>query len=124
MFPVRRISGQLRSRVATRERNRVLRANAPAFDMSSRMRATICLLALTGMIQPAVALDSAEWRKQSVYQASHDAKLECSSVAYMPTIQVMTDRFARTDGRSVDCDLGKNRYCGGTWQGLSEREYR
>lgn len=43
-------------------------------------------------------LSAAEWRSQSIYQ-------------------VMTDRFARTDGStSASCNL--NAYCGGTWQGL------
>ncbi|KAI4851886.1 putative alpha-amylase [Aureobasidium sp. EXF-8846] len=46
----------------------------------------------------AQALSPAEWRAQSIYQ-------------------VMTDRFARTDGSTTaSCDLGN--YCGGTWQGL------
>jgi hypothetical protein len=46
----------------------------------------------------ASALTPAQWRSQSIYQ-------------------VITDRFARTDGStSASCDL--NRYCGGTWQGL------
>lgn len=46
----------------------------------------------------ASALTSAQWRSQSIYQ-------------------VMTDRFARTDGSTTaSCDV--NRYCGGTWQGL------
>ena len=44
------------------------------------------------------ALTPAQWRSQSIYQ-------------------VITDRFARTDGSTTaPCDL--NRYCGGTWQGL------
>jgi alpha-amylase len=47
------------------------------------------------------ALTSAQWRSQSIYQ-------------------VITDRFARTDGStSASCDL--NRYCGGTWQGLIKK---
>ncbi|ORY63946.1 alpha-amylase [Pseudomassariella vexata] len=46
----------------------------------------------------ASALSAEEWQKQSIYQ-------------------VMTDRFARTDGStSADCDLVT--YCGGTWRGL------
>ena len=46
----------------------------------------------------ASALTPAQWRAQSIYQ-------------------VITDRFARTDGStSAPCDL--NKYCGGTWQGL------
>jgi hypothetical protein len=47
------------------------------------------------------ALTPAQWRSQSIYQ-------------------VITDRFARTDGStSALCDL--NRYCGGTWQGLIKK---
>lgn len=43
-------------------------------------------------------LSSSGWRAQSIYQ-------------------VMTDRFARTDGSTTaSCDLSD--YCGGTWQGL------
>ncbi|KAG9602650.1 alpha-amylase, partial [Aureobasidium melanogenum] len=46
----------------------------------------------------AQALSPAEWRAQSIYQ-------------------VMTDRFARTDGSTTAaCDLSD--YCGGTWEGL------
>jgi alpha-amylase len=46
----------------------------------------------------AQALSPSGWRAQSIYQ-------------------VMTDRFARTDGSTTaSCDLGD--YCGGTWQGL------
>jgi hypothetical protein len=47
------------------------------------------------------ALTPAQWRSQSIYQ-------------------VITDRFARTDGStSAPCDL--NKYCGGTWQGLIKK---
>ncbi|KAG9604717.1 alpha-amylase, partial [Aureobasidium melanogenum] len=46
----------------------------------------------------AQALSPAGWRAQSIYQ-------------------VMTDRFARTDGSTTAaCDLSD--YCGGTWEGL------
>ncbi|THZ25610.1 putative alpha-amylase [Aureobasidium pullulans] len=49
-------------------------------------------------------LSPSEWRPQSIYQ-------------------VMTDRFARTDGSTTaSCDLGD--YCGGTWTGLiNELDY-
>lgn len=52
------------------------------------------LLALGKLSEAAVAT---EWASRSIYQ-------------------VMTDRFAVTDGSSPDCDLYK--YCGGTWEGL------
>ena len=41
---------------------------------------------------------SAEWAARSIYQ-------------------VMTDRFARSDGSSDDCSA-IDKYCGGTWIGL------
>lgn len=46
------------------------------------------------------ALSPAQWRGQSVYQ-------------------VLTDRFARTDGSTTaTCNTGDQNYCGGTWQGI------
>ncbi|GKT42259.1 alpha-amylase 2 [Colletotrichum spaethianum] len=49
------------------------------------------------------ALSPAEWRSQTIYQ-------------------VMTDRFARTDGSTtVPCDLGEQTYCGGSWKGIAQR---
>jgi alpha-amylase len=43
-------------------------------------------------------LTPAQWRQESIYQ-------------------VITDRFARTDGSTTaSCDI--NDYCGGSWQGL------
>lgn len=33
-------------------------------------------------------------------------------------MQVITDRFARTDGSHPACDTSARRYCGGSWQGL------
>jgi alpha-amylase len=46
------------------------------------------------------ALSPADWRKQAVYQ-------------------VLTDRFARTDGSTTaTCDTSLGEYCGGTWRGI------
>lgn len=46
------------------------------------------------------ALTPAQWRGQSIYQ-------------------VLTDRFARTDGStSASCNTGDQNYCGGTWKGI------
>jgi alpha-amylase len=54
----------------------------------------------SGLIGPISALSPAEWRGQSIYQ-------------------VITDRFARTDGSTTAaCDPGMGQYCGGTWQGI------
>jgi alpha-amylase len=56
------------------------------------------LSSLSAILAIAQALSPSEWRAQSIYQ-------------------VMTDRFARTDGSTTaSCDLGN--YCGGTWEGL------
>lgn len=46
------------------------------------------------------AATAEEWASQSIYQ-------------------VMTDRFAVTDGSNPNCDLYK--YCGGTWQGIRNK---
>lgn len=47
-----------------------------------------------------LALSPAGWRSQSIYQ-------------------VLTDRFARTDGSTTAaCNVGDQLYCGGTWQGI------
>lgn len=56
------------------------------------------LLAALSVAALAHALTPAQWRSQSIYQ-------------------VVTDRFARTDGSTTaSCNL--NNYCGGTWEGL------
>ena len=62
----------------------------------------LCLLyALISIVSLIDGLTPAQWRAQSIYQ-------------------VMTDRFARTDGSTTAaCDL--NEYCGGTWRGLINR---
>ncbi|KAL3421466.1 alpha-amylase [Phlyctema vagabunda] len=57
-----------------------------------------CALAL--LANTAFALSPAEWRSQSIYQ-------------------VVTDRFAHTDGSTTaPCDMVKQSYCGGTWRGI------
>ena len=49
------------------------------------------------------ALSPDQWRQQSIYQ-------------------VLTDRFARTDGSTTaPCDPSASRYCGGTWQGIVQK---
>jgi len=56
------------------------------------------LFYLAGLVQ---CLTPAQWRSQSIYQ-------------------VLTDRFARTDGSTTaSCDV--NKYCGGSWQGIIKK---
>jgi len=56
------------------------------------------LLALWLWIAGVLSLNASEWAKQSIYQ-------------------VLTDRFARTDG-STSASCTRSEYCGGTWRGL------
>ncbi|OBT84877.1 hypothetical protein VE02_05923 [Pseudogymnoascus sp. 03VT05] len=64
------------------------------------MRALDVLLAAFSLLPAAQALSPAEWRSQSIYQ-------------------VVTDRFARADGSTTaHCDLTKQDYCGGSWNGI------
>nr|AOO85390.1 alpha-amylase [Aureobasidium pullulans] len=61
-------------------------------------RLLFTLLYLTGLVQ---CLTPAQWRSQSIYQ-------------------VLTDRFARTDGSTTaSCDV--NKYCGGSFQGIIKK---
>jgi len=49
------------------------------------------------------AASPAEWRGRSIYQ-------------------IMTDRFARSDGSLIaKCDVQQGRYCGGSWSGITQR---
>lgn len=51
----------------------------------------------------AFAATGDEWRSKTIYQ-------------------VMTDRFARSDGSTTaTCDTSQGIYCGGSWQGLIDR---
>ena len=59
----------------------------------------IALLALA--FAPTLAADAASWRSRSIYQ-------------------LLTDRFARTDGSTTaTCDTGDQIYCGGSWAGIT-----
>ncbi|KAK2020081.1 alpha amylase [Colletotrichum eremochloae] len=63
------------------------------------------LLAVTALYHGASvsALSPAEWRSQTIYQ-------------------VMTDRFARSDGSTTaPCNMADQTYCGGTWKGIAQR---
>ncbi len=61
---------------------------------------TPALAALATVASTASALSPAGWRSQSIYQ-------------------VLTDRFAQTDGRTTaPCNAAEGIYCGGTFQGI------
>lgn len=56
--------------------------------------------ALACTLSAVSALTPAQWRSQSIYQ-------------------VLTDRFARTDGSTTaSCNTADQVYCGGTWEGI------
>lgn len=63
---------------------------------------TLSSLLALGAVHGAAALDAAGWRNQSIYQ-------------------VITDRFARTDGSSPLCDASLGTACGGTWKGITNK---
>lgn len=59
-------------------------------------------LGLTSSVLVAAATPD-QWRGRSIYQ-------------------IMTDRFARTDGSTTAaCDVSKFEYCGGTWKGIQSK---
>jgi len=65
------------------------------------MCSLLTLVALSlALVQSTIAANAEAWRSRSIYQ-------------------IITDRFARTDGSTTaTCDAGNGLYCGGTWQGI------
>ncbi|KFY07751.1 hypothetical protein V492_06851 [Pseudogymnoascus sp. VKM F-4246] len=63
-------------------------------------QAAALLLTASSFFSVAAAKTAAEWRELSIYQ-------------------VLTDRFATTDGTSPSCAISD--YCGGTWKGLENK---
>lgn len=47
--------------------------------------------------------------------------LSQADLRYRSIYQVITDRFARSDGQNTHCDTGAREYCGGTWRGIANR---
>ncbi|OBT61381.1 hypothetical protein VE03_09244 [Pseudogymnoascus sp. 23342-1-I1] len=68
--------------------------------LSQITQATGLLLTATSFLPIVVAKTAAEWRELSIYQ-------------------VLTDRFATTDGSSPTCAITD--YCGGTWAGIESQ---
>ncbi|KAB8225235.1 glycoside hydrolase superfamily [Aspergillus novoparasiticus] len=63
----------------------------------------ICAVSTLALLLPAMAADTKAWKSRSIYQA-------------------MTDRFARTDGSTIDAyNTTAGLYCGGTWRGMIDR---
>ncbi|KAL9050866.1 MAG: hypothetical protein Q9162_006375 [Coniocarpon cinnabarinum] len=61
----------------------------------------LCVAVLLARV--CLAADAATWRSHSIYQ-------------------VLTDRFAQTDGStSAPCNVGDRVYCGGSWQGITNQ---
>jgi len=68
------------------------------FNFNKRTLVITLLLALTVLSPLAFTKTAEEWKSRSVYQ-------------------IITDRFARTDGNTTQCD-NLNDYCGGTFKGI------
>lgn len=74
-------------------------STAPTAFVSNPLRYLILLILLT-LVSKAESAQINDWRSRSIYQ-------------------IITDRFARTDGSTTaPCVLGDQLYCGGTWQGI------
>ncbi|KAJ8518932.1 hypothetical protein ONZ45_g4065 [Pleurotus djamor] len=61
-------------------------------------------LAFSLALAPSLVLGAGldDWRSRSIYQ-------------------VVTDRFATSDGSTPFCDTGARKYCGGTWKGITRQ---
>lgn len=67
------------------------------------MRSLSTLAAGVALLPSSLAATNANWRTRSIYQ-------------------VLTDRFARTDGSTTaTCNTADRVYCGGSWQGIIDK---
>lgn len=66
------------------------------------------LLAIQGLLWLALAL-------------SPVSALSQADLRYRSIYQVVTDRFARSDGQNPPCDPSLRDYCGGTWRGIATK---
>ena len=64
------------------------------------MRTLLCICIALLSITAIASKTKAEWKQRSIYQ-------------------ILTDRFATSDGSSPSCTLSK--YCGGTWKGIQNK---
>lgn len=60
------------------------------------------LLLSSVLAAPALAASASDWQNRTIYQ-------------------LVTDRFATTDGSSPTCNTEDRKYCGGTWQGVIKK---
>ena len=61
---------------------------------------SLVFLTLISTVQTVFAATADQWRGRSIYE-------------------VVTDRFARTDGSTtVACNTADRKFCGGTWRGI------
>jgi len=81
-----------------------VRFNVGYLHLVDNMRSILFLLFwIVLAVSEIRAAAPSEWRSKSIYQ-------------------VLTDRFARTDGStSATCDTGDRVYCGGTYRGLIDK---
>ncbi|CCM00545.1 uncharacterized protein FIBRA_02579 [Fibroporia radiculosa] len=59
----------------------------------------LSLLVCATFVIPTLCASAQNWQKRSIYQ-------------------LVTDRFATTDGSAPSCDTSERRYCNGTWKGI------
>ena len=74
-------------------------------------------LAVFSFFASSLAASANDWRSRSIYQ------VDCIPSSLHPCTyakghQLVTDRFALTNGSEPACDTGDRKYCGGTHQGV------
>ena len=76
--------------------------NTPPSAPDTMLSLSLQSLLYALLIQNTLAATAEQWRSRSIYQ-------------------VITDRFARTDGNAAPCIPSEKTYCGGTWAGLESK---
>jgi alpha-amylase len=67
------------------------------------------------LVVPSFAGNALQWSSRSIYQVYIPSP---HAIRAHPG-QLLTDRYALTDGSSPACDTSTRKYCGGTWKGIT-----
>ena len=79
------------------------------------------LLLSSVLAAPALAASASDWQNRTIYQVSCPFLKHVGPTLIFFACQLVTDRFATTDGSSPTCNTEDRKYCGGTWQGVVKK---
>lgn len=84
-----------------------------------KLPSCLVLILLTSRFVSVLSATAEDWSTRSIYQvfplSMYNSPLSSRAILH----QVMTDRFATSDDDKTPCDTSARKYCGGSWQGIT-----